>query len=722
MSFTKKTSGNSSSDSKQLSGEERTESKVTTWPYAGTLDYPPHVVEYLEARGALLAAKMAGARYLTKAEAKAAKLTPAESKKPSDGLAFRNGKLGQIRFLDAFAKPKIQSAYGHINCFYEPKHGPDIEYDYPIIRSEAKWTVYIVEGPLKALVCAWHRLIALGLNGTYGWMSDGAPIESFDDWEWLERVVILCFDSDTLSKWQVRQALKKLGLHLKSLGANVKIKIIPSVENKVVGADDYIAAHGAKAFRKLANFSIDDPKFADWDAPQYVQELNREIAFLMHGGKALTLSATPDAEHGGFDINFANVREQAHNYANRILTVTDPATQKKKELLIFSLWMRSEKRRQIRKVVMNPAGEPGYNPNTGDFNLWQGFAIKPHKPDDEHSWALLEKHIHEVIANGNPNHAEYILNWLAFCLQFPALLPKVALVLLGEQGVGKGTLFNAILKIFGRHGVQVYKREQLTGKHNNHLRDALFVFADEATYGGDKDTIGAINSFITEETNMIEPKFVDALAVKNFKKIGMSSNEDWVVPAGIDARRYAIFSVSSKHANKKPYFDAINAELKSGGYEAMLYDLQHRDVKDFNVLAFPKTRALFEQKKLSFNETTIWWFEKLIDGDPKWTDKGLELDREDVYEEIRKRTVVNYDAKQLKIKIGIHLKKVCPKKTDGRRTVETKITDKALRGRTYVFPSLEKCRAAFEKALKLDKGSIDWETGNYREEFDDVDA
>ena len=43
---------------------------------------------------------------------------------------------------------------------------------------------------------------------------------------------------------------------------------------------------------------------------------------------------------------------------------------------------------------------------------------------------------------------------------------------------------------------------------------------------------------------MIEPKGVDPFSVRNCIHLLMSSNADWVVPAGADARRYFVLDVS----------------------------------------------------------------------------------------------------------------------------------------------------------------------------------
>jgi hypothetical protein len=67
------------------------------------------------------------------------------------------------------------------------------------------------------------------------------------------------------------------------------------------------------------------------------------------------------------------------------------------------------------------------------LNLWQGWGIEA-KPGD---WSLVRQHIDEVLAGGNEEFAEYIVKWIAWSIQNPAAPAEVALVLIGEKGVGR---------------------------------------------------------------------------------------------------------------------------------------------------------------------------------------------------------------------------------------------------------------------------------------------
>jgi hypothetical protein len=142
-----------------------------------------------------------------------------------------------------------------------------------------------------------------------------------------------------------------------------------------------------------------------------------------------------------------------------------------------------------------PGAPWGIDAKTREFNIWSGWAVAPHPPDAKHSWSLLQRHIIEVIADGDKRVAAYITDWAALCVQRPAELPDVALVLIGGEGAGKGTLVMALAKPFGRHFLHLATPGQLTSRYNDEQKDKLLVFADESFYAGDR---AAANAWLCE--------------------------------------------------------------------------------------------------------------------------------------------------------------------------------------------------------------------------------
>jgi hypothetical protein len=270
-------------------------------------------------------------------------------------------------------------------------------------------------------------------------------------------------------------------------------------------------------------------------------------------------------------------------------------------------WLKHKRRRQyLGGVTFNPTGQapPDY------WNLWGGFGVEPRRGD----WDLLRSHIENVLCSGVSEYALYVLDWMARSVQFPNAPGEVALVFRGTEGCGKGTLGRWYVALFGQHGMQINNPVQLVGRFNEHLRDLLALFGDEAFYAGDKHHEGVLKGLITEPSLSIEGKGLRVVVVPNMLHVMLASNSEWVVPTSRDARRYAVFDVPDTKVGNFAYFTAINRQMSEGGLAAMMHDLRERDISRFEVRRIPETEELAVQKLLSLDSLGKWWLAVLERG------------------------------------------------------------------------------------------------------------
>jgi hypothetical protein len=245
------------------------------------------------------------------------------------------------------------------------------------------------------------------------------------------------------------------------------------------------------------------------------------------------------------------------------------------------------------------------------FNLWQGFACDS-LPGQKHQGFL--NHIRDNICSGNMEHYTYLIGWMARAVRHPDSPGEVAVVLRGKRGTGKSFFTKVFGSLFGRHFLQVSDSKHLVGSFNAHLRDTVLLFGDEAFFAGDRRHESVLKTLITEEHLVIEGKGVDAEAAPNYVHLVLASNDDWVVPAGLDERRFFCIKKGDGHKQDHAYFKAIKNDLDSGGLENLLNYLMTYDLSEFEVRQVPQTMALQEQKILSMPPEAQWMFEKLNDG------------------------------------------------------------------------------------------------------------
>ncbi len=421
------------------------------------------------------------------------------------------------------------------------------------------------------------------------------------------------------------------------------------------------------------------------EIPEEIKELNEKHAVVRVGGACRILSEVYDPVLGLDDIAFSSTANFKELYGNRKLN----------EKKLGEAWLEHPDRRQYESVIFAPGVE-----KTGYYNLWRGFPLKSKEGD----CSLYLDHVKDNIANGDEEIYHYLLAWMADVIQRPRDLPGVAVVLRGKQGTGKGVFATEFGKLFGKHFKHLAHGKHLTGNFNNHLKDALLVFADEAFWGGKKESEGTLKALITEERLTIEGKGLDQYFVKNHIHLMMASNNEWVVPASFEERRFLILDVSDRHQQDHGYFSAIREQMDNGGREAFLHYLENFDLSKINLRAAPKTKALFETKLLSMSPIEKFWHERLQLGtlqnsDTEWKTEIPVIELKEAYKDFLKDLSVS--PRFSDEEFGKKLRKLVPHLDRYRPMING-----VRQGYHYGLPPLKDCREFFRTITHMD---IRWE-------------
>ncbi len=343
-----------------------------------------------------------------------------------------------------------------------------------------------------------------------------------------------------------------------------------------------------------------------------LNDLNKRYSVIGDiGGKCLVLNWVASKVDDGVKIaSFQSFKSFTEFYGNKYIKIRVEKADSIEEKItpLGNYWLKWRRRQTYQGIDLVPGAEPVMA--NGYLNLWRGYAVEPRAG----TWRLMQRHIVEVLASGDRASAEYIFRFAAWAVQHPGERAEVALVFKGDKGSGKGTFANALKRLFGAHGLQIYSSKHLVGAFNGHLRSCLLLFADEAFWAGDKQGESVLKGMLTESTLMIEQKGVDAVAWKNRLHVIMAANAEWVVPASHDERRYMVIDVSRSRIGDFAYFKALHAEINAGGLAAMLHDLQRVDLKDWHPRSVIYTEALHRQKERSLDPVHEWWESVLQSG------------------------------------------------------------------------------------------------------------
>jgi len=459
----------------------------------------------------------------------------------------------------------------------------------------------------------------------------------------------------------------------------------------IIDGDDGAAPEGEQGDRNALGASNASPRSWGFD----VEEINRSYALAIWGGKAVVVNEQP---HGPVNDRVRVMMFESMNswFANRI-TEIEGSDGKIRPLTWAKAWHSHPDRRQYDGVEFwpNPDGTEG-TPNY--LNFWRGFDVKRSPAG---SYNIFRDHLLTNVCDGDPELFKYVFGWMAHIVQKPRERLGTAIVLRGRRGTGKSKVGEVLGSLFSSHYFQVDDARYITGQFNAHMASCLLLQADEAVWAGDKAAEGRLKGLITSEMQMIESKGVDPIRLRNFVRVIMSSNEGWVVPAGMDERRFVVLDVNPRCAQNRAYFAEMDEELNNGGRERLLHDLLTFDLAQVDLWHLPQTQALLEQKIRSLDTIDDFWFNRLHEAS-KWP-RQIACDH--LYAEyLKAASQVGVGRKRGPAEFGKRLAKLVPGLRKPRLTIEVEpgVMERAY---CYEMPSLYECRAAFDELLGQ---RVDW--------------
>ncbi|MER9573322.1 DUF5906 domain-containing protein [Mesorhizobium opportunistum] len=426
-----------------------------------------------------------------------------------------------------------------------------------------------------------------------------------------------------------------------------------------------------------------------------IGELNEQFAVVPIGSTVVVLWEKPEASPEE-RLQFLKSDAFLMLHRNRYAEVR-AADGGKKWKTWGNAWLDSPRRRQYKGIEFRP--DPVEAESTpGFYNLWQGFSFEPKRGG---SYSIFRDHLLNNVCGGSEKSYFWLFGWFAQMFQRPREKIGTAIVLRGPMGAGKSKIGETFGSLIQAHYFQIDNARYLVGQFNAHMAACLFLQADEAVFAGDKATEGHLRGLITSERQMVESKGVDPIRLPNYIRLMMTSNEDWVIPAGKEERRFACFDIADHAMQNHEYFAEMTAQLDDGGREALLFDLLSFDLSKVNLREIPKTAALLEQKILSFDPIEQWFYDRLYEGSPTaggdaWPD-FIECDK--FYKSFiaaAEQTGIRY--RKPAVAFGRKVQRLMPGVRRNKRTIEVEIGATSRRW-VYELPPLSDCREDFDQQI-----------------------
>jgi hypothetical protein len=405
-------------------------------------------------------------------------------------------------------------------------------------------------------------------------------------------------------------------------------------------------------------------------------KLNREYAVVQFP-KPRVFTFRRDHEMERERVEMLSFDDFKNAHLNRLKEVVQKTEDvlKTKRVPLADWWLRNPKCRKYEYAVFMP-GEEVFDA----LNLWRGFAVQP-VPGDVSKYLDF---VRDTICSGVQEHFDYLVRWMAHAVQRPNEVGHVAVAIRSGEGYGKTFFAESFGSLFGRHCVKVSQPHHLTGQFNWHLRDCLVLVANEAFFAGDSTHENVLKSLVTDDSIQLTKKGVDSVDGKNRIHLILTSNAEWVVPAGIKPRRFLVLDVAANRVEDTEYFEGLRSWLDNGGRSHLLHYLQTLDLTGFNVRHAPKTKALADQQMRSLKPWESWIGGLLDDGvlpeaGPRYPNR---VKARDLFDDAQRRSPKLRDSSDMAL----------------ANIVKSLGAEKLLSGgKWWVFPPLAELRAAWRK-------------------------
>jgi hypothetical protein len=266
-----------------------------------------------------------------------------------------------------------------------------------------------------------------------------------------------------------------------------------------------------------------------------------------------------------------------------------------KKVRFIDQWLRDDSIRTYARMeyYVDPAECP-----PAVFNTFGGFKATNIPADRHGDITPVLQHL-RVVANHDTDAYEFILDWMASCIQRPGQLNHICMVVFGQEGSGKDIIFQWFgNEIIGHEAYYNTARPHidLFGSFNATRENRVFYKIEESNERSfTEENVEQFKNYITDKYASIQHKGKDTTGLRlNYNHFMISSNNKVPFHINLSERRFFAVRSSSEKVRNSAYFSHLaEAVLKDEGVIRSFYDfLMARPIVSRDWLNPPQTDAL----------------------------------------------------------------------------------------------------------------------------------
>lgn len=204
------------------------------------------------------------------------------------------------------------------------------------------------------------------------------------------------------------------------------------------------------------------------------------------------------------------------------------------------------------------------------YNLWkpmlcESWDVSQANPNSEN--VSIFRKLVLVLSDRDEHVAAFFELWIAHMLKYPERKPNAWIVLLSEEGAGKGTLVRIIKMLIGESKVKEIcnVKRSLLGPFNQAMLDAFFVVLDEASARDMFEANDELKHLITDPTVPVNQKGIREKEVRSYARF-MLTSQPRAVPTKKGDRRGVIARCSDELIGNREHWKDINEKLNESQF------------------------------------------------------------------------------------------------------------------------------------------------------------
>ncbi len=429
----------------------------------------------------------------------------------------------------ASAAPRYSQPGGQLPRFYLP----------PIARWQAvcpdpSQPLVITEGEFKSMALCKLGYATIGVGGVWNWKSKKAALTSipdFDFFEWGGREVYLAFDSDVMTKPDVKRALVSLAHHLTSRTARVFICDVPPDKDHAQGVDDYAFAKGRKrAKERVAKLIRAATPFQPFNA---IEDLNLTHTYISELRMVYS-------EREGL-LSHQLFKDTAP--PPRTMVRISDATGRMVEVSRAAEWLGHPQRATVSRLAFDPALPYGRDEEHDVYNEFRGWP-EPRRGSVQPFLDL----VHHLFG-GRRSEIAWLLSWCAYPFQSPGERALQAVILYSAtNGSGKGQFVRCLSKSHDPYyaSLAFTDIEQRFFGSNLVRRTLISLDEGEDRHENNRPATGVLKQLITDATPHVEEKYKAHYKLDNRAHFVMTTNYPNSMHLAQQDRRFFVPEVTER--------------------------------------------------------------------------------------------------------------------------------------------------------------------------------